>query len=35
MKIFEAYKTLLAEADIQACVKNFGYELFGHELGGK
>jgi len=35
MKILEVYKTLLTEADIQACVKKFGYELFGHELGGK
>jgi hypothetical protein len=35
MKILEVYKTLLTEADIQACVKKFGYELFGHELGGE
>lgn len=35
MKIFEVYKNLLTEADIESCVKNFGYELFGHELGGK
>jgi hypothetical protein len=35
MKIFEVYKALLTETDIQACVKKFGYELFGHELGGK
>lgn len=34
MKIFEVYKNLLLEADIQACVKKFGHELFGHELGG-
>lgn len=35
MKILEIYNSVLIEADIQACVKKFGYELFGHELGGK
>ena len=35
MKIYEAYKTLLIEAEIESCVKKFGHELFGHELGGK
>lgn len=35
MKIFEVYKTLINEAQIEACVKSFGHELFGHELGGK
>lgn len=34
MKIFEVYQNLLTETNIQACVKRFGYELFGHELGG-
>lgn len=34
MLILEVYKTLLTEAHVDACVKNFGYELFGHELGG-
>lgn len=35
MKIYEAYNTLLTETKFEACVKNFGHELFGHELGGK
>jgi len=35
MKIFEQYQNLLIEAEVQSCVKHFGYELFGDELGGK
>lgn len=35
MKILETYNTLLKEAEIEACVNKFGYELFGDELGGK
>lgn len=35
MKIFEVYKTLIVEAEIESCVKKFGHQLFGHELGGK
>jgi len=35
MKILETYNTILKEAEIEACVKKFGYELFGDELGGK
>jgi hypothetical protein len=35
MKIYEAYKNLLVEAQIESCVKSFGHELFGNELGGK
>lgn len=34
MKIYEAYKNLLTETKVEACIKNFGHELFGHELGG-
>jgi len=34
MKILEIYKNLLIEAEVEACVKKFGHELFGHELGG-
>lgn len=35
MKLVEIYKTLLNEAEIESCVKKFGYELFGSELNGK
>ena len=35
MKIYKLYESLLVEAEIESCVKKFGYELFGHELGGK
>jgi hypothetical protein len=35
MKIFETYRELITETNVEACVKKFGYELFGHELGGK
>lgn len=34
MKLLEIYKNVLNEAQIEACVKSFGHELFGHELGG-
>lgn len=34
MKIFEMYKTVIREAQIEACVKNFGQELFSPQLGG-
>jgi hypothetical protein len=35
MKLLNIYKTLITENQVESCVKNFGYELFGHELGGK
>lgn len=35
MKIVKLYESLLYEAEIEACVKKFGHELFGQELGGK
>lgn len=35
MKIVKIYEGLLNEAPIQSCIKNFGKELFGQELGGK
>jgi hypothetical protein len=34
MKIFEMYKTVINEAQIEACVKKFGQELFSPQLGG-
>jgi hypothetical protein len=34
MKILEVYKTLINESEIEACVRKFGSELFGDELGG-
>jgi hypothetical protein len=34
MLILEVYKSLITEAHIDSCVKDFGYQLFGHELGG-
>jgi hypothetical protein len=34
MRILEIYKNLINEAEIEACVKKFGNELFGDELGG-
>ena len=34
MKILEIYKNIINEAEIEACVKKFGGELFGDELGG-
>lgn len=35
MEIYKIYESLITEAEIEACVRNFGYELFGDELGGK
>src|ERR1700719_2699149 len=35
MKIYKLYESLIIEASAEACVKKLGYELFGHELGGK
>lgn len=35
MKIYKIYESIITEAEITSCVKKFGYELFGHELGGK
>ena len=35
MKILEVYNSVINEAEIEACVKKFGYELFADELGGK
>jgi hypothetical protein len=34
MKIFEVYKSIVNERQIEACVKNFGEELFSPQLGG-
>jgi hypothetical protein len=34
MKIFEVYKGVLNEGQIEACVKSFGEELFSPQLGG-
>jgi len=34
LKIVNIYESLINEAEIEACVKSFGYELFGSELGG-
>lgn len=34
MKIFEVYKGIVNERQIEACVKNFGEELFSPQLGG-
>lgn len=35
MKIHKLYESVLTENEMTSCVKKFGYELFGHELGGK
>ena len=35
MQILKIYKSLITESEIQSCVKRFGHELFGDELGGK
>jgi len=35
MKLLEVYNTVINEAEIEACVKKFGHELFADELGGK
>jgi hypothetical protein len=35
MEIYKIYESLIIETEITSCVKKFGYELFGHELGGK
>lgn len=35
MRILEVYHSVINEAEIEACVKKFGYELFADELGGK
>lgn len=35
IKIVKIYENLINEAEIEACVKKFGHELFGQELGGK
>lgn len=35
MELYKIYESLLIETEITSCVKKFGYELFGHELGGK
>lgn len=35
LKIVEIYEHLLNEAEIELCIKKFGKELFGQELGGK
>lgn len=35
MKILKLYNDLLTETKIESCVNNFGYELFGNQLGGK
>lgn len=34
MKLYESYKNLLVEGQIQACVAQFGQELFADQLGG-
>ena len=34
LKIVKIYESVINEAEIQACVKKFGHELFGQELGG-
>jgi hypothetical protein len=34
MKLFEVYKGVIHEAEIEACVKNYGKELFSPQLGG-
>ena len=34
MKLLENYFSILNEADIQACISKFGYELFADQLGG-
>lgn len=34
MKIFEVYRGIVNEREIEACVKNFGEELFSPQLGG-
>ena len=35
LKIYQLYESLILETEITSCVKKFGYELFGSELGGK
>lgn len=34
MKLFEIYKSVITEAEIQSCISKFGYELFGSQFGG-
>lgn len=34
MKLFKLYESVLAEGDIESCIKLFGHEIFGDELGG-
>jgi hypothetical protein len=34
MKIYKLYESIISESEITSCVKKFGYELFGDELGG-
>ena len=34
MKIFKLYEHLILENSVEACVKKFGHQLFGDELGG-
>lgn len=35
MKLYEAYKGILTENQVQACVSRFGQELFSPEMGGQ
>ena len=35
MKIYKLYESVLRENKATSCVKAFGYELFGDQLGGK
>jgi hypothetical protein len=34
MEIYKLYESVIIETQAESCVKRFGYELFGHELGG-
>ena len=35
MKIYKLYESILNEAEITSCVKQFGYDLFGDQFGSK
>lgn len=35
MKLHKIYESIITENNIEGCIKKFGHELFGQELGGK